>query len=80
MSKLSESVFRRIKFCQKEKNLYEKTSRENREEITHVKGGRNYAAVLVDLDQRKPIAFLEKRNQEVIAMAVPNSINNVARV
>ena len=37
------------------------------DEITHVKGGKNYAAVLVDLDQRKPIAFLEKRNQEVIA-------------
>ena len=37
------------------------------DEITHVKGGKNYAAVLVDLEQRKPIAFLEKRNQEVIA-------------
>jgi len=37
------------------------------DEITHVKGGKNYAAVLVDLDQRKPIAFLERRNQEVIA-------------
>jgi transposase len=37
------------------------------DEITHVKGGKNYAAVFVDLDQRKPIAFLEKRNQEVIA-------------
>jgi transposase len=36
------------------------------DEITHLKGGKNYAAVLVDLDKRKPIALLEKRNQEVI--------------
>ena len=36
-------------------------------EITHLKGGKNYAAVLVDLDNRKPIALLEKRNKEVIA-------------
>jgi len=37
------------------------------DEITHLKGGKNYAAILVDLDKRKPIAFLESRNQEVIA-------------
>lgn len=37
------------------------------DEITHLKGGKNYAAVLVDLDRRKPIALLEKRNKEVIA-------------
>jgi transposase len=37
------------------------------DEITHLKGGKNYAAVLVDLDKRKPIALLEKRNKEVIA-------------
>jgi transposase len=37
------------------------------DEITHLKGGKNYAAVFVDLDKRKPIAFLEKRNQEAIA-------------
>lgn len=37
------------------------------DEITHLKGGKNYAAVLVDLEKRKPIAFLERRNQEVIA-------------
>jgi len=36
------------------------------DEITHLKGGKNYAAVLVDLDKRKPIALLEKRNKEVI--------------
>jgi transposase len=37
------------------------------DEITHLKGGKNYAAVLVDLEKRKPIAFLERRNQEIIA-------------
>ncbi len=37
------------------------------DEITHLKGGKNYAAVLVDLDKRKPIALLEKRNKEIIA-------------
>lgn len=37
------------------------------DEITHLKGGKKYSAVLVDLDKRKPIAFLEKRNKEVIA-------------
>ncbi|MBW4619988.1 MAG: ISL3 family transposase [Cyanosarcina radialis HA8281-LM2] len=37
------------------------------DEITHLKGGKNYAAVLVDLVQRKPIALLEKRNKSVIA-------------
>lgn len=36
------------------------------DEITHLKGGKNYAAVLVDLDKNKPIALLEKRNKEVI--------------
>jgi transposase len=37
------------------------------DEITHLKGGKNYAAVLVNLDKRKSIALLEKRNKEVIA-------------
>lgn len=37
------------------------------DEISQLKGGKNYAAVLVDLDKRKPIALLEKRNKEVIA-------------
>ncbi|PLZ86461.1 ISL3 family transposase, partial [Fischerella thermalis CCMEE 5196] len=37
------------------------------DEITLVKGGKNYAAVLVDLETRKPIALLEKRNKAVIA-------------
>lgn len=37
------------------------------DEITHLKGGKNYAAVLVDLEKKKPIALLEKRNKEVIA-------------
>lgn len=37
------------------------------DEITHLKGGKNYAAVLVDLEKRKPIALLEKRNKEVVA-------------
>jgi len=37
------------------------------DEITQLKGGKNYAAVLVDLDTRKPIALLEKRNKAVIA-------------
>ena len=37
------------------------------DEITQLKGGKNYAAVLVDIEKRKPIALLEKRNQEVIA-------------
>ena len=37
------------------------------DEITHLKGGKNYAAVLVDLDKKFPIALLEKRNKEVIA-------------
>jgi transposase len=36
------------------------------DEITHLKGGKNYAAVLVDIERRKPIAFLEKRNKETI--------------
>jgi transposase len=36
------------------------------DEITHLKGGKNYAAVLVDLDQKKPIAILENRNKETI--------------
>ena len=36
------------------------------DEITHLKGGQNYAAVLVDLDKNKPIALLEKRNKEAI--------------
>ena len=36
------------------------------DEITHLKGGKNYAAVLVDLEKRRPIALLEKRNKEVI--------------
>ncbi len=37
------------------------------DEISQLKGGKNYAAVLVDLERRKPIALLEKRNKEVIA-------------
>ena len=37
------------------------------DEITQVKGGKNYAAVLVDLETRKPIELLEKRNKETIA-------------
>jgi len=37
------------------------------DEITHLKGGKNYVAVIVDLDTRKPIELLEKRNKEVIA-------------
>ena len=37
------------------------------DEITQVKGGKNYSAVLVDLETRKPIALLEKRNKETIA-------------
>ena len=37
------------------------------DEITQLKGGKNYAAVLVDLEKKKPIALLEKRNKEVIA-------------
>ena len=37
------------------------------DEISQLKGGKNSAAVLVDLDKRKPIALLEKRNKEVIA-------------
>lgn len=37
------------------------------DEITQLKGGKNYAAVLVDLEARKPIALLEKRNKETIA-------------
>ena len=42
------------------------------DEITHVKGGKNYAAVLVNLDTKKPIALLEKRNKEVIAECFSN--------
>ncbi|WP_341529932.1 ISL3 family transposase [Nostoc sp. UHCC 0302] len=37
------------------------------DEITQLKGGKNYAAVLVDLETKKPIALLEKRNKAVIA-------------
>ena len=37
------------------------------DEITHLKGGKNYSAVLVDLETKKPIELLEKRNKEVIA-------------
>ncbi|MBD2364916.1 ISL3 family transposase, partial [Anabaena minutissima FACHB-250] len=37
------------------------------DEITQLKGGKNYAAVLVDLETRKPITLLEKRNKAVIA-------------
>jgi len=36
------------------------------DEITQLKGGKKYAAVLVDLDLKKPIALLEKRNKETI--------------
>ncbi|MHC5775735.1 ISL3 family transposase [Nostoc sp.] len=37
------------------------------DEITQLKGGKNYAAVLVDLETRRPIALLEKRNKVIIA-------------
>jgi transposase len=37
------------------------------DEITHLKGGKNSGAVLVDLETRKPIELLEKRNKETIA-------------
>ncbi|MBD0263924.1 MAG: ISL3 family transposase, partial [Tolypothrix sp. Co-bin9] len=37
------------------------------DEITQLKAGKNYAAVLVDLETRRPIALLEKRNKAVIA-------------
>jgi transposase len=36
------------------------------DEITHLKGGKNYAAVLVDLDKKKPIAILENRSKETM--------------
>lgn len=36
------------------------------DEISHVKGGKNYVAVLVDLDSRKPLMLLKKRNQETL--------------
>lgn len=36
------------------------------DEITHLKGGKNYAAVLVDLDKKQPIAILENRSKETI--------------
>jgi transposase len=55
---------------QEEDLLTEKPRRIKRlgiDEITQLKGGKNYAAVLVDLDTRKPVALLEKRNKEVIA-------------
>ena len=55
------------------------------DEITHLKGGKKYAAVLVDIDKRKPIALLEKRNKEVIAeclqrwgFAILNQIKEVS--
>jgi len=35
--------------------------------LTHLKGGKNYVAVLVDIDKRKPIAILENRNKSTIA-------------
>jgi transposase len=37
------------------------------DEITQLKGGKNYAAVLVNLETKRPIALLEKRNKAVIA-------------
>lgn len=36
------------------------------DEITNLKGGKNYVAVLVDLDKKKPIAILENRSKETI--------------
>lgn len=36
------------------------------DEITQLKGGKNYAAVLVDLEKKKPIAILKNRNKETI--------------
>ncbi len=37
------------------------------DEITQLKEGKNYAAVLMDLETRKLLTLLKKRNQEVIA-------------
>lgn len=37
------------------------------DEITQVKGGKNYSAILVDLETRKPLVLLQKRNKETIA-------------
>lgn len=37
------------------------------DEITQLKGGKNYAAILVNLETRKPITLLKKRNKETIA-------------
>ena len=54
------------------------------DEITQLKGGKNYAAVLVDLEKRKPIALLEKRNKEVIAEYLrglgPDILNQIEEV
>ena len=54
------------------------------DEITQLKGGKNYAAVLVDLDKRKPIALLSKRNKEVIAEYLmylgPEILNQIEEV
>ncbi|ELS05553.1 transposase family protein [Xenococcus sp. PCC 7305] len=54
------------------------------DEITQLKGGKNYAAVLVDLEKRKPIALLEKRNKEVIAEYLlglgPEILNQIEEV
>ena len=36
------------------------------DEITQLKGGKNYAAVLVNLETRKPITLLKKRNNSGI--------------
>jgi transposase len=37
------------------------------DEITQLKGGKNYCAVLVNIETRKPIALLKNRNKETIA-------------
>lgn len=54
------------------------------DEIAQLKGGKNYAAVLVDLDKRKPIALLEQRNKEVIAECLQgwgcNILNQIEEV
>jgi transposase len=42
-----------------------------------LKGGKNYAAVLVDLETRKPITLLEKRNKAVIAQYLSSLVSEV---
>lgn len=71
-AKRNEMTAREIETLLKEKSedlLEEKPKDLKRlgiDEITQLKGGKNYAAVLVDLDKKKPIAILENRNKETI--------------